>query len=76
MVRLHVRLIAKNNALGLHAGNPLSNGAAREPDLAGQGFEGKPGILLKKTQYLVVLFVHAVTGSEQLQAKNVGQPYS
>ena len=76
MILPHIRSVAENDALRLHSGDPLANGAARQPDLASQCFKRKPGILLKKTQYLVVLFVHAVTGSERLQAKNVGQPYS
>ncbi len=76
MVRLHIRLIPDDNAFCLHAGDPLANGAACQPDLASESFQGEPGILLKKTQYLVVLFIHVVVGLEMLRAKDVGRSKS
>jgi hypothetical protein len=72
MVRLHIRLIAENDTLRLHAGDPLTDGAARQPNLASESFQGEAGILLKKPQYLVVLFVHVVAGLELLRAKEAG----
>ena len=40
MVRLHIRLIPENDALGLHTGDPLADGAARQPDLASKVLRG------------------------------------
>ena len=70
MVRLHIRLIPEDDAFSLHSGDPLANGTACQPDLASESFQGKPGILLKKTQDLEVLFVHVGAGLELLQAKD------
>jgi hypothetical protein len=67
MISPHIRPIAENDALRLHAGDPLPNGAARQSDLASQGFKRKPGVLLKKMQDLKILLVHVFRAQSRFE---------